>query len=96
MAETENRVVGKPSRYAFEMARDRLRASTERIAIVGDDPVCEIGMAREMGAIALATLTGVTTGQEWAAMPTGKGPHRTLKTIADLVPLIEMSRTWAD
>lgn len=92
MAETEIHVVGKPSHYAFKAVEDVLGLPGSRIAVVGDDPVCEIGMAREMGGIAIATLTGVTTAAEWEAMPEGKGPHRVLNTVADLIPLIEASR----
>lgn len=92
MAETEIRVVGKPSRYAFNAVEKLLGVPGNRIAVVGDDPVCEIGMARDMGGIAVATLTGVTTAAEWDAMPQGRGPHRILDTVADLIPLIEQSR----
>lgn len=89
MAETEMHLTGKPSAHAFGAVAEALGVAPGRIAVVGDDPVCEIGMARDRGAVALATLTGVTDAGAWAAMPEGRGPHRVLDSIADLRGLIE-------
>jgi 4-nitrophenyl phosphatase len=92
MAKTEIHVVGKPSRHAFGAVEQALGVPAARIAVVGDDPVCEIAMARDMGGIAIATLTGVTTAEQWKAMPDGTGPHSIVGTISDLIGLIRGSR----
>lgn len=54
-------ILGKPSRQAIAAAGRILGVVTEEIAVIGDDPACEIELARYGGALAVGVTTGVTS-----------------------------------
>ncbi len=51
-------LVGKPSPGFFAAAAGLLNVPAERIAMVGDDPVADVGGARAAGLLAVAVCTG--------------------------------------
>jgi 4-nitrophenyl phosphatase len=78
-------LTGKPSLHALRFAAKKLRLAIRDIAVVGDDPVVEILMARRGGATALGVVTGTTTMDEWARQPELKRPHRVLANLGDIL-----------
>jgi ribonucleotide monophosphatase NagD (HAD superfamily) len=83
-------LTGKPSLHALRLAAKRTGLAMRRLAVVGDDPMVEILMARRAGATGLALTTGVTTAEEWMAQPASRRPHRLLGGLHELAD--EISR----
>ncbi len=82
-------VVGKPSAQALRAAAARLGLPPAQIAVVGDDPVLEIGMARRGGAVAVAVHTGNNDAAAFAAAAPALQPHLSLPGVADLLARLE-------
>ncbi|HEY0745061.1 MAG TPA: HAD hydrolase-like protein [Steroidobacteraceae bacterium] len=78
-------LTGKPSMHALRFVAKQLKLPIRDIAVVGDDPVVEIIMARRGGATALGVGTGMTKFEEWARQPESHRPHHVLKDIRDLL-----------
>jgi HAD superfamily hydrolase (TIGR01450 family) len=78
-------LTGKPSLHALRFVAKKLNLPIRDIAVVGDDPVVEIIMARRGGATALGVVTGMTSAEEWARQPELRRPHHVLKDIRDLL-----------
>jgi HAD superfamily hydrolase (TIGR01450 family) len=78
-------LTGKPSLHALRFVAKRLNLPIRDIAVVGDDPVVEIVMARRGGATALGVVTGMTASEEWARQPESHRPHHVLKDIREIL-----------
>jgi ribonucleotide monophosphatase NagD (HAD superfamily) len=78
-------LTGKPSLRALRFVAKKLKLPVREIAVVGDDPVVEIIMARRGGATALGVTTGMTSTDEWARQPDLQRPHRVLQDIRDIL-----------
>lgn len=83
-------VVGKPSVQALRAAAARLGLPPSRIAVVGDDPVLEIAMARRAGALAVAVHTGLNDAAAFAAAAPALQPHYSLRGVDELLALTEI------
>jgi 4-nitrophenyl phosphatase len=81
-------VIGKPSRRAIEFASRRLGLPIEDIAVVGDDPDLDIGMARRNGAWAIAVETGVADHDAWRAQSEDSRPDVLIPDLRALLPLL--------
>jgi NagD protein len=60
-----------------------------QVAVVGDDPLVEILMARRAGATALAVTTGTTGKAEWQRQAPARRPHGILcdlRQVLDWIP----------
>src|SRR2546430_15345116 len=68
-------LTGKPSLLALRFVARRLGVPVRALAVVGDDPIVEILMARRGGATALAVTTGATRRGEWARQAPLHPPH---------------------
>jgi len=77
LTKKEAKILGKPSSEALKSASRRLGVPIDQIAIVGDDPLCEIRLARYGDALAVGVTTGHNTRADFEAQ---KGKLR-----ADLV-----------
>ena len=71
------RVLGKPSAPALKVASKMLGVPIPKMAIIGDDPKCEIRLARYGEALAVGVTTGTATREGFESQ---KGNYR-----ADLV-----------
>lgn len=80
-------LTGKPSLHALRLVAKKLGVPMRRVAVVGDDPLVEMIMARRGGAIGLGVTTGMTKAHEWAAQPLGRRAHRILHDIRELLSL---------
>src|SRR5581483_9057799 len=76
-------LTGKPSIHALRMVARRLGVPMSRLAVVGDDPLVEIIMARRAGAIGLGVTTGISKPSDWAAQPPGRRPQRVLRELPE-------------
>ena len=84
-------LTGKPSLHALRFVAKKLKLGIRDIAVVGDDPVVEIVMARRGGATALGVVTGMTSAEEWARQPELQRPHHVLKDIRDVLSYAAVS-----
>jgi 4-nitrophenyl phosphatase len=81
-------LTGKPSLHALRYVAKRLGKPMRKIAVVGDDPLVEMIMARRGGAVGFGVTTGFTTANDWAAQPSGRRPHRILNSVGELLASI--------
>lgn len=78
-------ITGKPSRHALRFVARKLDLPIRDIAVVGDDPLVEIIMARRGGATALGVVTGMTNADDWARQPESQRPHHVLTELRDIL-----------
>jgi len=78
-------LTGKPSLLALRFVARRLGVPVRDLAVVGDDPIVEVLMARRGGATALAVTTGTTRREEWARQARLRRPHGILGDLRDVL-----------
>jgi len=78
-------LTGKPSLNALRFVAKTLGVPARSVGVVGDDPSCEILMARRGGATGFGVMTGFYQAADWAAQPANRTPHRLLAGIGDLL-----------
>jgi 4-nitrophenyl phosphatase len=76
---------GKPSALALTMIAEQLGIEERDVGVVGDDPVAEMQMAREGGAIGIAVASGSTSADGWASQPESCTPHLVIDSVQDLL-----------
>ena len=81
-------VVGKPSPLALRLASLRLGVPIADLAVVGDDPDLEIGMARRGGAYAIAVGSGVAGVADFTTRHFDRQPHLFLGNIGELLRML--------
>ena len=81
-------LTGKPSLNALRLVAKRLDVPMRRVAVVGDDPLVEMIMARRGGAIGFGVTTGMTSAQDWKRQPLNRRPHRVLRDVRELLKLV--------
>jgi len=86
-------LTGKPSLHALRFVARKLGVAMRQLAVVGDDPLVEIVMARRGGALAVGVTTGVTDLAEWARQPAARRPHHVLGSLDDLLSTVTAART---
>ncbi len=82
-------LTGKPSLHALRLVARRLGVPMRRVAVVGDDPLVEMIMARRGGAIGLGVTTGMMRAEEWHKQPLNRRPHRVLRELHEVLTLSE-------
>ena len=78
-------LTGKPSLHALRFVAARLGVPVRNVAVVGDDPLVEMLMARRGGATALAVTTGTTSREAWEREPPARRPHGILRDLRDVL-----------
>ena len=78
-------LTGKPSLHALRFVAKKLGVPMSRVAVVGDDPLVEMIMARRGGAIGFGVTTGMTEAREWSRQPSSRRPHRVLRHLSELL-----------
>jgi 4-nitrophenyl phosphatase len=78
-------LTGKPSIRALRFVAKRLGVPMRALAVVGDDPVVEVLMARRGGATALAVTTGTTHRDEWQRQPRSRRPEAILTELREVL-----------
>jgi len=74
-------LTGKPSLHALRFVAKRLALPIREIAVIGDDPLVEIVMARRGHATAFGVTTGVTPLEEWLRQNEARRPDRVLTDL---------------
>ena len=85
-------LTGKPSLHALRFVARKLGVAMRHLAVVGDDPLVEIVMARRGGAVAVGVTTGVTGPAEWARQPPARRPHHVLNSLQELLSAVTVPR----
>lgn len=80
-------VLGKPSPHALETVCWTLGTSPERTLVLGDDLYLESSMARSGGAVAGIVLTGMTTREKLADVPSDEMPEIVVESMTELAAL---------
>jgi 4-nitrophenyl phosphatase len=81
------KVLGKPSRIAFDAAVAAMglaKSAARQVVVVGDDPALEMRMANAAGATSIGLTTGLMTRASCAAMATKSQPEALLDTLEEL------------
>jgi 4-nitrophenyl phosphatase len=81
-------LTGKPSLHALRLVAKKLKVPMRRVGVVGDDPLCEMIMARRGGAIGFGVTTGMTSARDWTKQPLNRRPHRVLRDVREVLKLI--------
>jgi len=82
-------LTGKPSVRALRFIAKRLGVPMHALAVVGDDPLVEVLMARRGGATALAVTTGTTHREEWQRQPPARRPHAILTELREVLDWLD-------
>jgi len=78
-------LTGKPSLHALRLVAKRLGIHKSKVGVVGDDPLVEMIMARQGGAVGFGVTTGISKASDWAKQPLGRRPHRVLRSLGELL-----------
>ncbi|MEE8371318.1 MAG: HAD family hydrolase [Sphingomonadales bacterium] len=81
----EARVLGKPSIEALAFAASLLNVERAEIAVVGDDPLLEVQMALEGGALAVAVTTGLTDEAAFLGLGADSRPDLIFRGVGDIL-----------
>jgi 4-nitrophenyl phosphatase len=80
-------LTGKPSIHALRLVAKKLGIPMRRVAVVGDDPLVEMMMARRGGAIGIGVTTGMAGAQHWEDQPKSRRPHRVIHSLDEILSL---------
>jgi ribonucleotide monophosphatase NagD (HAD superfamily) len=83
------RILGKPSRVAFDTARLLMglpRSAAKHMVVVGDDPALEMRMANAVGALSVGMATGIMAGD--AELPERDRPSVLLQSLEPLLGVL--------
>jgi HAD superfamily hydrolase (TIGR01450 family) len=78
-------ITGKPSLYALRFVARQLGVKLNEVAVVGDDPVVEMQMARRGKATGFGVCTGTTNRAGWSKQPLNKRPHHVIEGVGELI-----------
>ena len=88
-------LTGKPSIRALRFVARRLNVPVRALAVVGDDPIVEVLMARRGGATALAVTTGTTQREEWQRQPRSRRPDAILGELREVLDWLDAAEAGA-
>lgn len=86
------KVLGKPSRIAFDAAARFMGirpAAAKNIVVVGDDPSLEMRMANAAGAVSIGLTTGLMKRDGLDALPPVETPMALLDTLEPMLKLLK-------
>lgn len=81
------KILGKPSLEALRCASRRLGLAPEEVAVIGDDPELEPGMARLGGAFGVGVTTGIAKHADFAAIPPPRAAHLVVDNVGEFLRL---------
>lgn len=82
-------IVGKPARAALESAAQRLGVHVADTAVIGDDPLLEVPMALDGGALGIAVNTGLSGVDAYDHLPASQHPDLQLDNVGILLDLLQ-------
>lgn len=77
-------VLGKPSVLGMDMIAQMMALPVDEIAVIGDDPMLEIKMARLAGALAIGVTTGLSDAKIFGAVEANFRAHQVLSSLENL------------
>jgi 4-nitrophenyl phosphatase len=80
-------LTGKPSLHALRLVAKKLGVPMRRVAVIGDDPLVEMIMARRGGATGFGVTTGITAAHDWSAQPRDRRPHRIVSELGEILQI---------
>ena len=83
------RILGKPSRVAFDTARVLMglpRSAAKHMVVVGDDPALEMRMANAVGALSVGMATGIMANAD--ELPVRDRPTVLLDSLKPLIDVL--------
>lgn len=84
LTKKDAKILGKPSAEALKSASRRLGVPIHQMAIVGDDPLCEIRLARYGDALAVGVTTGHNTRADFETQKGKLRPDLVLDGVAEI------------
>jgi NagD protein len=78
-------VVGKPSRAAVRVIRERLGVPTDEIAVVGDDLPLDIALGRLGGSRTILVRSGISGSVDLSRVPERRRPDAAIDGVAELL-----------
>lgn len=78
-------VLGKPSEHGLRIACARMGLRPSQVAVIGDDPMLEVNMARRGGARAVGVLTGIGDREAFLRLPENRRAHLVVDSLAELM-----------
>ena len=87
-------VLGKPSTLGMDMAAKLIARPPSEIAVIGDDPMLEIAMARKAGALAIGVATGIADTASFNAADPNLRAHQVIASLEELQ--LDILEIWAD
>ena len=85
------KVLGKPSPEALQFAAQVLGLPQKQIAIVGDDPLCEIRLAHYGEALAVGVTTGTASRKQFAAQRGNFKPDLIIDGLPELLDAVHFA-----
>lgn len=88
MTGKQAKVLGKPSRTAFDAAVDAMglpRSAARDVVVFGDDPALEMRMANGAGAMGVGLTTGLMKRESVAALAAAEQPHLLVDDLTSVV-----------
>jgi 4-nitrophenyl phosphatase len=82
-------VLGKPSSHALKEASRKLGVPVGEMAIIGDDPLCEIRLARYGDALAVGVTTGTASRAQFETQTGNYRPDIVIDGLAELGRLLQ-------
>jgi HAD superfamily hydrolase (TIGR01450 family) len=81
-------VVGKPSRTAVRLLRDRLGVPTEELAVIGDDVFLDVALGHLGGSFTVLVRTGISATTDLGRVAERRRPHGTVESVAGLLDVV--------
>lgn len=91
MTGKQAKVLGKPSRIAFDAAVTAMglpKSAAKDIVVFGDDPALEMRMARGAGAVGVGLTTGLMKRDNLPGLVANQQPHVLIDDYASLMKLL--------
>lgn len=83
------KILGKPSKEAFDAICTRTEAEPEQVLVAGDDLRMEAGMARQHGAVGVIMTTGTSSRVDAANATADRAPDLILDSLEELADLLQ-------
>lgn len=91
MTGKQAKVLGKPSRVAFDAAVAAMglsKSAARDIVVFGDDPALEMRMANGAGAVGVGLTTGLLKRDALTGLPANQQPHLLIDDYADVIRML--------
>jgi NagD protein len=85
---TRPTIVGKPSKAAVAVVRERLGVPTEDVLVVGDDLGMDIGLGHLGHSRTILVRSGISGNIDLSRIPKHRRPDHVIQEVAELLPFL--------